>query len=377
MHEMHNTKGAFYSAIDADSEGIEGKYYVWEYDEVMNILGEESGHLFATAYDITPEGNFEGKNVPNQLESSLETIANTNNMSISELKESLENSRVKLLNVREQRVYPHVDDKVLTSWNAMMIAALAKAGKAFNVSGYTKTAVEAAQFIEGHLIQDERIKARFRDDEVKFNGYLDDYAFLTWAYIELYEATFLTDYLEKARHTADGMLDLFWDDIQGGFFFNGNDSEQLLTREKELYDGALPSGNSVAANCLVRLGHLTGNTVYLDKLESMYHAFHDDVTSAVAASTHFIQSLLLTEFPTKEVVVLGEENNLISRLQQEFTPEISLLSSGDPAKLASIAPFAAAYKQVNDKITVYVCENFACHQPTTDIKKAWKLINDK
>ncbi|WP_245799281.1 thioredoxin domain-containing protein [Virgibacillus siamensis] len=377
MREMRNSKGAFYSAIDADSEGVEGKYYVWEFTEVMNILGTEAGDLFTDAYDITPEGNFEGKNVPNVINTSLDELALKHNLSTEQLEQSLEDSRLKLLRSREQRVYPHVDDKVLTSWNAMMIAAMAKAGKAFKTDVFTETADKAAQFIEHNLIRDGRIKARYRDGEVKFNGYLDDYAFLTWAYIELYEATFSPDYLKKAKNTADAMLNLFWDEEQGGFFFNGDDSEQLISREKELYDGALPSGNSVTANCLVRLGHLTGDTDYLGKLEEMYHAFYEDVKSAAAASTHFIQSLLLTENQSKEVVVLGEENSLTNRLQKEFTPDIALLVHENPKALGDAAPFAAEYPKIDNTVSIYVCENFACHHPTTDISKAWELIRSK
>ncbi|GAA0590134.1 thioredoxin domain-containing protein [Virgibacillus siamensis] len=377
MREMRNQKGTFYSAIDADSEGVEGRYYVWDFNEVIDILGEEAGKLFTAAYDITPEGNFDGKNVPNLSHTSLTSIAADNNLETKQLMESLEDSRAKLLHVREQRIYPHVDDKVLTSWNAMMITAMAKAGKVFDTPEYVETAEKAVQFIEQHLIQDGRMKARYRDGEVKFNAYLDDYAFLTWAYIELYEATFSTDYLKKARETADAMLNLFWDDVQGGFFFNGEDSEQLLTREKEIFDGALPSGNSVAANCLTRLGHLTGETIYFDKLEDMSHAFYDDVSSTVAAGTHFIQSVLISEYPSKEVVVLGDENELTNQLQQNFTPDISLLVSDNPETLSDAAHFASEYRKVDNKTSIYICENFTCHQPVTDIDKAWERIRKK
>ncbi|WP_174614324.1 thioredoxin domain-containing protein [Virgibacillus ihumii] len=376
MREMRNSEGAFHSAIDADSEGVEGKYYVWEFNEVMDILGEDAGKLFTAAYDITPEGNFEGKNVPNLSEVSLPAIADENNLTLEQLKESLDDSRSKLLHAREQRVYPHVDDKVLTSWNAMMIAALAKAGKTFHTPEYVETAAESVRFIQDNLIQDGRIKARYRDGEVKFNGYLDDYAYLTWAYIELYEADFSTEYLQKAKETVDGMLNLFWDNTHGGFFFNGEDSEQLLTREKEIYDGALPSGNSVAANCLVRLGHLTGETNYFNNMEEMSYAFHNDVSSAVAASTHFIQSVLFMEYPSKEVVVIGDENEFTNQLQVDFNPDISLLVTENPDTLSDTAAFASEYRKIGNRTSIYICENFTCHQPVTDIDKAWQLIRE-
>ncbi|WP_164667979.1 thioredoxin domain-containing protein [Virgibacillus doumboii] len=377
MREMRSADGGFYSAIDADSEGVEGKYYVWDYDEIFEILGEELGDLFAYVYGITPEGNFEGKNVPNLIDTNLESIAEEYDLQLEELHQQLDEARAKLLSEREKRVYPHVDDKILTSWNAMMIAALAKAGKVFQQPEYTETAKDAMSFIENNLVQNGRVMARYRDGDVKFNGYLDDYAFLLWAYTELYEATFSLSYLKKAGTFADDMIDLFWDNDNGGFFFNGHDSEELLSREKEVYDGALPSGNSAAAVMLAKIGYLTGETRYLDTLDEMYYAFYDDVNRAVSASTHFIQSLLLTEYPTKEVVIIGKENHLSEQLQQDFTPDISLLVSDSAEEFAVAAPFAAEYKQIDGATTFYVCENFACHQPVTDTEKARELISKK
>src|SRR5699024_9414399 len=242
--EMTNANGAFYSAIDADSEGVEGKYYVWDVDEIFDILGEELGELYTTLYDITPEGNFEGKNIPNRIQNPPASIELENSNDERQVK--LEKARKKLLTSREKRVYPHVDDKILTSWNAMMIAALAKAGQIFGNEAYTEMAEKALQFIEQNLLKNDRLMARFRDGETKYKGYLDDYAFLIWAYIELYQATFSLSYLQKAKVLVDDMLDLFWDEQHGGFYLSGKDGEQLIAQDKEIYDGALPSGNSVA-----------------------------------------------------------------------------------------------------------------------------------
>ncbi|TFJ94274.1 thioredoxin domain-containing protein [Lentibacillus salicampi] len=374
LREMHNSEGGFYSAIDADSEGVEGKYYVWDYDEIFNILGKEGGDLYTSVYGITPEGNFEGKNIPNLLDSDLESIAEDNDMTVNELHQQLDDARKQLLSAREKRAYPHVDDKILTSWNAMMIAALAKAGKVFNQPEYTRVAENSMTFLETNLIMNNRVMARYRDGEVNYNGYLDDYAFLLWAYAELYEATFSLAYLKQARALTNDMIDLFWDNKQGGFFFIGDDSEKLLSREKEIYDGALPSGNSVAAVMLAKMGYLTGDTAYLDKLEDMFHTFYDDISHVPAAGIHFIQSLLLTENPTKEVVMLGDANPFKTELQQAFLPDVTLLASHHAAQLAEAAPFTSGYKQLDDQVTIYVCENFACHQPTTDTEKAWEYI---
>ncbi|GGJ87182.1 hypothetical protein GCM10007063_07100 [Lentibacillus kapialis] len=375
--EMQRAEGGFYSAIDADSEGTEGKYYVWGYDEILNILGKKRGELYASVYNITPNGNFEGKNIPNLLTTNMETIAQTHHMSLSELKQEMDAAREQLLLSREKRVYPHVDDKILTSWNAMMIAALAKAGKVFDEPDYIDTAENNMTFIQQNLIQDKRVLARYRDGEVKYNGYLDDYAFLLWAYAELYEATFSLNYLKQAHALANDMLALFRDSEQGGFFFNGYDSEQLLSREKMVYDGALPSGNGVAAVMLAKLGYLTGETAYLDALEELYYTFYKDISDVPAAGIHFIQSLLLTENTTKEVVVLGPSDSFTTELQQAFLPDVTLLASNNADELAETAPFASEYKRLGEALTIYVCENFACHQPTEDKEKAWEFIRQK
>lgn len=377
--EMTSKEGAFYSAIDADSEGEEGKYYVWADEEVYDILGEDLGEIYTTAYGITPFGNFEGKNIPNLIRANLESVAEEFDLTLRELTNQLETARLALLQEREKRVYPHVDDKILTSWNAMMAAALAKAGKTFESDEYISKAKKAILFIEENLILDGKLMARYREGETKYHAYLDDYAFLTWAYMELYEATYQLEYLSKSRSMMDKMLDLFWDQENGGFLFSGKENEPLIANDKEIYDSATPSGNSVAAVTLARLGFLTGETGYLDKVEEMYYTFHEDISKQASAGAFFIQSLLLTENLTKEVVILGREddpsrNKLLADLQREYIPNVSLLVSTVPDSFKDVATFASEYKMLNDSTTVYVCENFACQQPTVDMDIALKSI---
>lgn len=232
QREMTSSAGAFYSAIDADSEGVEGKYYVWDYDEIISILGKDLGALFAAIYDIKPQGNFEGKNILNQIGTNWENIALESNLTLDALQEKMEDARKTLLASQEKRTYPHVDDKVLTFWNGFMIAALAKAGKVFNNKSYIQTAEKAIRFVEENLFQGDRLMARYREGETKYNGYIDDYANLLWAYIELYNGTFQTNYLQKGKTLLDNMIALFWDDKDGGFYFNGDGSETLISREK-------------------------------------------------------------------------------------------------------------------------------------------------
>lgn len=381
FREMLSDEGAFYSAIDADSEGVEGKYYVWDYEEIFEVLGKDLGEIYTAVYDITPQGNFEGKNIPNLIGNELEHVALENNLSISSLQERLETARKKLLTARESRIYPHVDDKILTSWNGMMIAAIAKAGRVFNNLSFIESAEKAMHFIERNLIQNNRLMARFREGETKHMAYIDDYANLTWAYIELYETTFSPHYLQKAQKLVSQMIELFWDEKDGGFFFNGKDSEQLISREKEVYDGAMPSGNSVAAVILTRLGYLTGENAYLEKTDEMYHTFYDSINRQASASPFFIQSLLLTESPTKEVVIIGEKNEpnlkiFMEKLQSEFLPNVTILYAEEAEQFANAAPFAAKYTQIDNKTTVYVCENFSCLRPTTDLEHALQIISE-
>lgn len=376
--EMMSTEGAFYSAIDADSEGVEGKYYVWDDEEIFDILGEDLGDIYTTAYGITPYGNFEGKNIPNLIRSSLQSVAEEFDLTVEALETQLEEARQKLLQEREKRVYPHVDDKVLTSWNAMMIAGLAKASRVFQNDQYLEMAKTAISFVEKKLFDNGTLMARYRDGETKYHAYLDDYAYLVWAYLELYQVDFNLEYLSKGKHQLDVMIDLFWDKQHGGFFFSGKNNEQLISNDKEIYDGATPSGNSVAALMLAQMGSLTGETSYLDKVAEMFSTFYDDITKQPSAGVFFLQSILLTENPTKEVVVLGESDSSRTKLLQflhgRFIPEISLLVANDPEQFKEIAPFAAEYKKLNGQTTVYVCENFACQQPTTNMDIALESI---
>lgn len=255
LRDMTSDFGGFYSAEDADSEGVEGKFYVWEPEEVINILGEEDGNLFNHLYDIKTLGNFEGKSIPN--------LINTDSERVDRKKSKL--WRKKLFQDREKRVHPHKDDKVLTAWNSLMLVALSLGARVLNNTNYLKAAEVCADFILEQLYLDNRLYARYRDGEVKYLAYVDDYAFLIWGLLELYESSFDPIYLNNAIKLNKEMLEIFEDKKDGGLFLYGSDSEQLIARPKEVYDGALPSGNSVALHNLLRLGVLTGKKGFLEK----------------------------------------------------------------------------------------------------------------
>jgi uncharacterized protein YyaL (SSP411 family) len=247
LRDMTAPEGGFYSAEDADSEGEEGLFYVWTPKEVKEHLGEETGDLYCRFYGITEEGNFEeGLSIPH-MRIPLQTFAKKEGMDTTRFETILKDARKVLFDLRKKRVHPLKDDKILTSWNGLMIAAFAKGYEALGNEAYAEAAKRAAGFILQNLrTADGRLLRRYRHGDAAYPGYLDDYAFLVWGLIELYEATFEVSYLEEAVALNKAMIDIFWDKQGGGLFFTGKGNEPLITQSKEIYDGALPSGNSVA-----------------------------------------------------------------------------------------------------------------------------------
>jgi hypothetical protein len=295
--EMTSPAGGFYSAQDADSEGVEGKFYLWTPAEVVRVLGVAEGRAFCQLYDITGEGNFEGANIPNLLKSGLNESA-----SLFTMLEKTGEFREKLYQARKKRIPPHQDDKILTAWNGLMIAALAKGAQVLQNPVYAALAEKAAGFIWEKLRSaDGRLLARYRDGEAALPAYLDDYAFLTWGFIELYQATFDADYLQKAAELADRMIDLFGDDKGGGFFFSGRDAEPLIDRPRVLEDGAVPSGNSVAALNLLRLSRLTGERRFGELASRQMDFFARDVERFPQAYTFFLTALQCALTPPSEI----------------------------------------------------------------------------
>lgn len=378
LRDMQDAQGGFYSAEDADSEGVEGKFYVWTEEEVIDVLGPLLGELLCDVFDITEDGNFEGKSIPNLIKRDFLDFSVYCGMDLEKLTERMEEARKKLFEHREKRIHPHKDDKILTAWNGLMIAALAMAGRVFYDKQYTEAAKKAIRFIEEKLIVDGRLMVRYRGGDVKQAGYIDDYANVLWAYIELYETTFELGYLKKAKALAEQMIELFWDEEAGGFYFYGDDHETLFVRPKEVYDGAMPSGNSVASLQLLRLARLTGETQFEEKMNKLLGAFGSEVERYPSGYSYLLQTLCTLEYGMKEVVVLLHEKQgneyLLEHLQQEFHPELTYLVSQDEQELTEIAPFTEDFSKVDGKTTVFICEQFACKQPTTDVEAVIKRL---
>jgi uncharacterized protein YyaL (SSP411 family) len=367
LRDMTSTGGGFYSAEDADSEGEEGKFYLWQPEEVKEAAGEEDGKLFCDWYGISPAGNFEGKSIPNLIGRDLGILYED-----KALARRLDGVREKLFMYREKRIRPHRDDKILTSWNGLMIAALALGGRAFHSDEYIKAAEAAYGFIQRNLVRgDGRLLARYRDGESAFPAYLDDYAFLVWGLIELYRATFKTGYLKRALELNRDMLDLFWDEREGGLFLYGEDSEELIMRPKEVYDGALPSGNSVALYNMLRLSRMTGDTQIEERARQVMETFGGEVGYNPTAHSFFMSALLFSLQPTREVVITArsreDAQGMLDRINGSFVPFATFLLNTGDEELHEIAPFTREQKMVEQKPTAYVCKDFTCLEPVTEV----------
>ncbi|MEJ9151369.1 thioredoxin domain-containing protein [Bacillus smithii] len=369
--EMTHPEGGFYSAIDADSEGEEGKFYVWSKEEIMDVLGEETGTIFSELYHVTDQGNFEGKNILHLLQTDLETIAANHELSIEELENLMSKAKQLLFQAREKRVKPHVDDKVLTSWNGLMIAALAKAGSVFDDPGLLSQARKAMAFLEKYVWKEKRLMARFREGEAKYRGYLDDYAFLLWGTLELFLAEDDLRMLSFAIELKNALFERFWDE-NGGFFFTDCDGEELLVREKPGYDGAYPSGNSVAAYQLWRLAKLAGDTELMKRVEMCVRSFSKELNAFPVSMLYMLEAAMALFAQGREVIVIGsngsEKRAVLRRCREEFLP-FDVWSGHRPEWLEGAA------KQKETDLLVFICENQACKMPMEDLSTALKAIS--
>lgn len=369
LRDMTSPEGAFYSAEDADSEGEEGKFYVWTPEEVKEILGAEQGNYFCQNFDITPRGNFEGRSIPNLIKTGPVEIS--------------DEAREKLFRHRGQRVHPFKDDKILTAWNGLMIAALAFGARVLKDTQYAQAAEKAAEFILQRLRRDDRrLLARYRDGEAAYPAYVDDYAFLIWGLIELYQATFKPLYLKQALELNSDMLRYFWDKEHGGLYQYGSDAESLISRPKEIYDGALPSGNSVAAVNFLRLARLTGDAGLEKTAREQLKAFGGTVSEAPPGHAHFLMAVYLNETAPVDVTVIGDlqaadTQEMINLANSGFRPE-TLLAVKSPGQngdeLARLAPHVAERKALEGKATAYVCKNFSCMPPVTDPQELFRQL---
>ena len=390
LRDMTSPEGGFYSAEDADSEGQEGKFYLWSTEEIREILGKEDAQLFIRIYNLQPAGNFlqqashqrTGENIPHLRKPPGELAAELA-MSETELAHRLQEIRSRLFAVREKRVHPHKDDKILTDWNGLMIAALALGARILDDDRYEQAAVRASEFILNKMrTRDGRLLHRYRDGQAALAAYVDDYAFFTWALIELYETTFDPHYLRTALSLSTDMIDHFWDDRNGGFFFTADDGEGLLVRQKEIYDGAIPSGNSVAAYNLVRLAWMTGNVELERKAGQILQAFSAKVHQIPSAHNQLMVALDFLLGPSFEVVIVGrsgagDTRKMLTALRRQYLPNTVVLfvpSELEKPEIHELADFTKYQISPDGKATAFICQNFACNAPTTSSEEMLKLL---
>jgi hypothetical protein len=380
QRDMTSPEGGFYAAEDADSEGQEGKFYVWSEDEVRGALTAEEADLAAMVFNIDAEGNFEGMSGESagrnilHLTADLDKIAAELQVPEDDFRLRVESIRAKLLAARRERVPPLKDTKILTDWNGLMIAALAKVGQLPDEARFAQAAEKAADLILTKMRQpDGRLRHRLMDGEAGIPGFLDDYAFLTWGLIELYETTFAARYLRAAIELTDSVLARFWDEKQGGFFFTADDATELPPRRMESLDGALPSGNSVMVMNLARLARMTGRMDFEEKAQAAGRAFAPDICRSPASFTGMICGLDFASGPGTEVVIVGnpeasDTRNLVQAVRKGFFPNkvVLLRPEGESPEIAELAPYTAAMTGLGGRAAAYVCSGFRCGLPVTD-----------
>jgi uncharacterized protein YyaL (SSP411 family) len=385
LREMTHPKGGFYSTQDADSEGEEGKFYVWSPAEVKEVLGEQAAGTFCYVYDVSEEGNFEGHNILN-LPKTLLQCSQLLNRDVAELETELAAGRAKLLAVRDKRIHPGLDDKVLVSWNGLMIDAFAQAAAALGDERYLQAATHAADFLLMRLRDaNGNLLHNWRSGQARHDAYLDDYAALANALVSLYEASFDERWIDEAVTLADAVLSRFADDQGGGFFYTASDHEQLIARHKDVQDSSVPSGNALAATLLVRLGKLCGRGDYLDSAQSTLRSFAPLMEQYPTATGQMLLALDLRLGPTHEVVLLGDPVSadvqaVLADLRRRFLPRklVAFRTTSTEGQRSPQLDGLFSGKSANGSEPVaYLCENFACQAPHVgrdDIVAAWDRL---
>jgi uncharacterized protein YyaL (SSP411 family) len=376
MREMTHPLGGFYSAQDADSEGEEGKFFLWTPDQVKSVLGDEEGEIFCRYFDVTPAGNFEGKSILN-VKFDLSTAAAAAQMDEDRFQTIINQGRQKLFQAREARVKPGQDDKVLTAWNGLMLSAFAEASRVLGRKDYRDVAERNADFILGELCHNGRLLRSWKSEspagegQAKLNAYLEDYAFYADGLLALYQATFDPRWFAEARALVDAILTHFAD-LSGGFFDTSDDHEQLITRPKNLQDNAIPSGNAAAADALLRLAAYTADDAYRQPAEEMLAAMTPMMQQYPGGFSHWLSVLAFQLAPPREIALVGDPtaddtHAMLDVLFSTYHPhQVVAVAAPDDENAASIVPLLADRPQQNGRTTAYVCQRFICQAPITD-----------
>jgi uncharacterized protein YyaL (SSP411 family) len=368
VREMTDVTGGFYSTQDADSEGVEGKFFIWSMEEIEKLLGKQDAALIAAYYNVTDEGNFEGENILN-IKQDLASVAKSASVSSDELGQTLMTGRAILFAAREKRVKPARDEKILTAWNGLMLAAFAEAAAILQRPDYLAVARNNAQFVLDNLYRDGLLLRTYRDGQAKLNAYLEDYAFLIAGLLTLFEAGGESVWLEHALSLTTTMIDQFWDEEAGGFFFTGRSHEQLIVRSKDFFDNATPSGNSVAAEVLLKLGLLTDNADYQRRATTVLRLMAQSLERYPSGFGRLLCALDFYLDSPKEIALVGEPGTpemaaLREQIWKPYLPN-KVVAQSSPGKLDEVVPLLRDRGQLGGKATAYLCEHFTCKTPTT------------
>jgi len=389
LRDMAAPEGGFYAAEDAESEGEEGEFYLWTKGEVQGILPHEDAGLVLRVFNLSEGGNFNpartSKNILH-MRNYLRDIARESNMPVSELAGRIDRAREVLFQARQKRARPARDDTVLTDWNGLMIAALAKGGRVFDEPTYTDAAWRAADFILGRMRSPEgRLLHRYRAGHAGATGYLDDYAFLIWGMLELFETTYTGSYIQSVLHLYKDLEMHYWDTAAGGFYFTPDDGEGLIVRQKEIYDGALPSGNAVSMMNLLRLARITGDSRFEEKAAAIGRVFFQKVMELPQAYPYFMVAMDFGIGPSCEVVVAGssgarDTQKLLRPLRRHFIPNTTVLfrpTDQEAPEIDALSPLVTSCTPIEGKAAAYVCVNRSCLRPVTDTDAMLELLNIK
>jgi uncharacterized protein YyaL (SSP411 family) len=379
--KLKSPEGAYYSAEDADSEGEEGKFYVWSWDELERVMGEAQLAKYAPMFGLRREGNFhdEASRQPSGMNifdidsaSDFDQLSNDKQWAVL---------RKKLYQVRETRIHPGLDNKILTDWNGLALSALSRAATATGNERYSKAASELANFLKNEIIRDDQLLHMPESDELRIDGFLDDYSFIIQGFRNYYETSFDAEFLSIAVQLQKTQLAKFWDEGSGGFFFTESGKSDLFIRQKEIYDGAIPSGNSVAAENLFYLGRLAERPVWETLSTRIGETFSEQVNRAPRGFSALLQSVQAYVNGTREIVIAGEKQDLAAAqgvLRKYYNPfKLTLFRPNKNfEQIEDISGFLSYQKAVDGGLTVYICENYACEYPATDLPSLEKALQE-
>jgi len=384
LRDMTDTEGGFYSAEDADSEGKEGVFYVWDPKQINSILDKDEAEIFEAYYGVTERGNFEEEKTILNITTSTTQLEKKFHKDHTTLMDLLSNARSKIFSERAKRIRPHRDDKIITAWNGLMISSMAYGGTVLQEEKYTRAAERAGKFILNALHKKSRLMRYYRQGQAVELAFLDDYAFTILGFLDLYGVSFETKWLNDATMLADEMIKLFADNEQGGFFLTGKDSEKLIARIKPSTDGVIPSGNSAAAFALLKLGKLTMNQHFTEQGGKVLESFSQQLKQSSGYSSEMLTALNFWIGPTQEIVIAGnadaaDTQQMLKIIRSKFLPNaVILLHQQEKANstIDKTIPFINNLTAIEGKATAYVCENYACNRPVNKIDDLDKMLSD-